>query len=91
MNLLQPAYYAAIIAAEAIGNSGATELVEISINSTYIVGYAFYESGTLERAIISNAQAYLSTTDVTRTSTHVSLSFTGTGPKNMSVKRLAVP
>jgi hypothetical protein len=68
-------------------------VVEIAINSTYIVGYAFYECGTLKRAILSNAQAYLSTSPGNRTSTHVSLEFasSGSAPCQVTIKRLAIP
>jgi hypothetical protein len=87
----QPPYYGAIVGAEAIGSSGSVEIVELTINSSYIVGYAFYEYGLLKRALFSNAQAYLSNSTSARTSTHISLSFNGTAPENMTIKRLEVP
>ncbi|KAJ6607373.1 glycoside hydrolase family 79 protein [Mycena sp. CBHHK59/15] len=62
---VQPQYYAAIVAAEAIGDSGQTTATELNINNT---------RGT------------------NRTSTHLDLSFTGSGtkPTTFSVKRLVI-
>ncbi|KAJ7084186.1 ricin B lectin domain-containing protein [Mycena epipterygia] len=89
---VQPQYYAAIIIAEAIGASGATQVAELSISDTRLSGYAFYESGALKRAVFINSLAYLSTTTATRPSTHVSLTFSGggTAPSSFEVKRLVI-
>ncbi|KAJ7710331.1 glycoside hydrolase family 79 protein [Mycena rosella] len=89
---IQPQYYAAIIIAEAIGDSGDTQVVELSISDTRLSGYAFYESGSLKRAIFINSLAYLTTTTTARPSTHVNLSFSGSGtaPTSFSVKRLII-
>ncbi|KAJ7127152.1 glycoside hydrolase family 79 protein [Mycena epipterygia] len=88
---VQPQYYAAIIAAEAIGDSGNTRALELSINNTRISGYAFYESGALKRAVFINSLAFLQGS-TNRTSTHLDLSFSGTGthPTSFSVKRLVI-
>ncbi|KZP27312.1 glycoside hydrolase family 79 protein [Athelia psychrophila] len=88
----QPAYYAAIIAAEAIGKTGSTKAVELTIGSPTIAGYAFYESGTLARVLLINSKAYLSTTTTSRGSVHVSLDFTGSGttPRVMEMKKLII-
>lgn len=88
---VQPAYYGAIIGAEAIGTTGSVETVELSTNSEYVVGYAFYEGSALKRVLFSNAQAYLSNSTSPRTSTQISLGFNGTAPEKMTIKRLAVP
>jgi len=86
---IQPQYYGAIIAAEAIGNSGNTHMVELTINNERISGYAFYVGTKLARAVLINSQAYLTGT---RTTTTVNLDITGSGaPTTMTVKRLAVP
>ncbi|KAJ7746112.1 glycoside hydrolase family 79 protein [Mycena maculata] len=89
---IQPQYYAAIIIAEAIGDSGDTQVAELSISDTRLSGYAFYESGSLQRAIFINSLAYLTTTTTARPSTHVNLSFSGSGnaPTSFSVKRLII-
>jgi hypothetical protein len=88
---IQPQYYAAIIIAEAIGDSGDTQIAELSISDTRLSGYAFYESGSLKRAIFINSLAYLTTTTTARPSTHVNLSFSGSGaPTSFSVKRLII-
>jgi len=88
---VQPAYYGAIVAAEAIGTSGSTRAVELSINNTQIAGYAFYEGSKLVRAVLINSNAFL-TTSTTRASVHLDFAFTGTGttPTTINVKRLAI-
>jgi hypothetical protein len=88
---VQPPYYAAIIAAEAIGNTGSTKAVELYVNNPQLAGYAFYEDGSLVRAIFINSQAYLSG-DTSRGSMHIDLKLSGSGfsPLHMSVKRLAI-
>ncbi|KAJ7274489.1 glycoside hydrolase family 79 protein [Mycena haematopus] len=88
---IQPQYYAAIIAAEAIGDSGDTHAVELNINNTRISGYAFYESGALKRAVFINSLAFTTGT-TNRTSTHLDLTFSGSGtkPTSFSVKRLVI-
>ncbi|KDR78988.1 hypothetical protein GALMADRAFT_63807 [Galerina marginata CBS 339.88] len=89
---IQPQYYAAIIAAEAIGSSGATHAIELSINNTRASGYAFYEGTKLVRVVLINSQAFFSTDTTARSSLHIDLTFTGTeAPTTMSVKRLFVP
>ncbi|KAJ7634965.1 glycoside hydrolase family 79 protein [Roridomyces roridus] len=88
---VQPQYYAAIIIAEAIGSSGSTQVVELTINDSRMAGYAFYESGTLKRAVFINSLAWLSTSTGTRPSTHVSLAFSGgSGSTSFTVKRLVI-
>lgn len=88
---VQPQYYAAIIAAEAIGNSGNTRVVELNITDTSISGYAFYQGNQLTKAIMINSLAFFTTTTTPRSSTHVDLNFTtGAVPLRMDVKRLFV-
>lgn len=86
---VQPQYYAAIVAAEAIGNSGATKAVEIQCNDGALSGYAFYESGVLKRAVFMNSIAYFSTS-ATKGFKTVTFTFTGAGTQytQMTVKRL---
>ncbi|KAJ7637653.1 glycoside hydrolase family 79 protein [Mycena polygramma] len=88
---VQPQYYAAVIAAEAIGDSGDTKAAELTINNARISGYAFYEGGALKRALFINSLAFL-TGATNRTSTHLDLTFSGTGakPTSFSVKRLVI-
>ncbi|KAF8150688.1 glycoside hydrolase family 79 protein [Crassisporium funariophilum] len=89
---IQPQYYAAIIAAEAIGTSGKTRAVELNINDSRVAGYAFYEGSNLVRAVLINSQAFFTTTTTARGSKHVSLNLTGSGaPAKMTVKRLSIP
>jgi hypothetical protein len=88
---IQPAYYAAIIAAEAIGSSGTTQAVEIPIDEDNVSGYAFYEHGILSKAVFINLIAYFSGAGA-RNSTHIDFSFTGSGytANSMSVKTLQI-
>ncbi|KAG1725351.1 glycoside hydrolase family 79 protein [Suillus paluster] len=88
---IQPPYYAAIIVAEAIGSSGTAQVVEIAIDENNVSGYAFYEHGTLSKAVFINTIAYFSGAGA-RTSTHIDFSFTGSGHtvKEMSVKTLKI-
>lgn len=85
---IQPAYYAAIITAEAIGRSGYTQAVEISIDDDSIAGYAFYESGLLVRAILINSHAFLQGETI-RGSVHVNLAI-DSNPQMMTIKRLSI-
>ncbi|KAG1718364.1 glycoside hydrolase family 79 protein [Suillus paluster] len=88
---IQPPYYAAIIAAEAIGTSGTTQAVEIVIDENDVSGYAFYENGVLSKAVLINTIAYFVGAGE-RNSTHIDFSFTGSGntAKEMSVKTLKI-
>ena len=89
---IQPQYYAAIIAAEAIGNSGDTQVIELNINDTRISGYAFYQGGQLTKAILINSLAFFTTNTTARPITHVNLTFaSGAVSSKMNVKRLFVP
>lgn len=90
---IQPHYYAAIIAAEAIGKCGNARVVELMINNSQIAGYAFYEKTRLVRAIFINSNAFLKSSTVTRTSIHLDLGFTGSAsatPTSFIVKRLSI-
>ncbi|KAI0297300.1 PITH domain-containing protein [Multifurca ochricompacta] len=87
---IQPLYYAAIIAAEAIGSSGSTRAIELSVNNTQISGYAFFEGNTLMRAVFINLNAY---TSGTRRSVHLTLNLAGSRkrPTFNIIKRLSIP
>ncbi|KAF5382078.1 hypothetical protein D9615_004232 [Tricholomella constricta] len=88
---VQPAYYGAIVAAEAIGASGSTRVIELSIDNNQITGYAFYEGKKLVRAVLINSNAFLQGS-ANRASVHLDFSFTGNGmaPTKASVKRLVI-
>ncbi|TFY74559.1 hypothetical protein EWM64_g9455 [Hericium alpestre] len=83
---IQPLYYAAIVAAEAIGKSGATRAVELNTTNDQIAGYAFFEHDTLARAAFINLKSF---TEGTRGSVHVDL--TGGAAGEMTVRRLSIP
>ena len=91
---VQPAYYAAIIAAEAIGHTGSARAVELSIDDPRIAGYAFYEGKKLVRAVLINSQAYLANNATgCRGTIHVNIQLensTGVAPFMMTIKRLAI-
>jgi hypothetical protein len=55
---VQPAYYSAIITAEAIGSSGSTFVQELDIDDPQVSGYAFYEGIVLARAVFINSVAF---------------------------------
>ncbi|KAG0708092.1 glycoside hydrolase family 79 protein [Suillus ampliporus] len=88
---VQAPYYAAIIAAEAIGSSGTTQAVEIAIDENDVSGYAFYENGSLSKAVFINTIAYFAGAGA-RNSTHIDFSFTGSGytAEEMKVKTLNI-
>ncbi|GLB40604.1 putative glycosyl hydrolase family 79 C-terminal beta domain [Lyophyllum shimeji] len=89
---VQPQYYAAIIAAEAIGKTCNAQVLELSINHPQIAGYAFYEHGFLARAVFINSKAYLPES-TNRTSVHLDLNFAAARykiPPMMTVKRLVI-
>ena len=87
---VQPLYYAAIVAAEFIGSSCSTRIVELTVNNTQISGYAAYEDDMLVRAVFINLNAY---TTGTRRSMHLTFDFSGDGipPSSIVVKRLFIP
>ena len=87
---IQPMYYGALIAAEAIGPSGNTTVTELSVDDNWISAYAFYDHGILARAVFINSHAYFQGSN--RTSTQVELLLNGSQyvPTNMVVKRLAI-
>ena len=90
---VQPAYYAAIIAAEAIGHTGSARAVELSIDDPRIAGYAFYEGKKLVRAVLINSQAYLANNATgSRGTIHVNIQLDGHpgAPSLMAIKRLAI-
>ncbi|KAJ7284845.1 glycoside hydrolase family 79 protein [Mycena rebaudengoi] len=92
---VQPPYYAAIVASEAIGHykHKHRQSIELNVKNAHISGYAFYEARALKRALFINSQAFFQgATDSNRTSVHLDLTFAGTGrkPRTFSVKRLVI-
>ncbi|KAJ3900398.1 glycoside hydrolase family 79 protein [Lentinula edodes] len=88
---IQPAYYGAIVTAEAIGKTG--RISELSINSDVVSGYAFYTNeGQLSKAVFVNSEGFFSNSGANRTSVHLDINFASTGqsPSHMSVKRLEI-
>ncbi|VDC07219.1 unnamed protein product [Peniophora sp. CBMAI 1063] len=88
---VQPAYYAALVVAEAIGNSGATTIAELDLlTNPQIAGFAFFDGGILSRALFVNLQAYEDGSD--RESVHlVPQVAVDVGYDTMQIARLAVP
>jgi hypothetical protein len=87
---VQPSYYAAIIAAEAIGNSGNTRVIELSTSDQWISGYAFYEDDKLTKAVFINSRAYLSSED-SRSQVSINLGFDASVSGLVTLKRLSIP
>ena len=87
---IQPLYYAAIIAAQLIGSSGFTTIVELTVDDTQISGYAVFEGNALVRAVFINLNVF---TTGTRNSVHLTLNFSGNGkqPASIVVTRLFIP
>ena len=87
---IQPLYYAAIIAAQLIGSSGSTTIVELTVDNTQISGYSVFEGNALVRAVFINLNAF---TTGTRNSVHLTLNFSGNGkqPAYIVVTRLCIP
>src|SRR5216684_4710869 len=87
---IQPLYYAAIIAAEVIGSSGSTKIVELTVDNAQISGYAVFEGNALARAVFINLNPF---TTGTRSSVHLTFNFSGSGKQSVSfvVKRLFIP
>ncbi|KAF8920139.1 hypothetical protein CPB85DRAFT_1273623 [Mucidula mucida] len=86
---VQPQYYAAVVAGEAVGRSGNTQAVEIPIDNPRLAGYAFYEHGALVKAVLINSQAHFA--NATRSVNHVGFDSSGTTkPAKAHVKRLAI-
>lgn len=67
-------------------SSGSSKIVELDINESDVTGYAFFDGGSLKRAILINMNAYLG--DGSRGSVHVVLDGVSSG--KMTVKRLAI-
>lgn len=91
-----PAYYGAIIVAEAIGHTGTAIITEIPTgDANRISGYAFYENSVLKRAVFINSLLHNSTETPSsqRQKTHINLSLSGasTNPfAQVRLKRLAI-
>lgn len=90
---VQPPYHAALVAAEGIGSSGTSTIVELAIDDNAVSGYAFYENGALKRAVLINHNMFFAGSGVPRGVKHIALNFTGgEGPKGkIDVKRLFIP
>ena len=102
---IQPSYYAAIVAAEAIGNANGVRAVELAIDHLRLAGYAFYERGEKEKlakVLLINSQAYFGTNgsetlpNTRRGYIHIDFQFLRGNslfapPQRMTIKRLAIP
>lgn len=72
---IQPPYYGGLVITNFVGRSGASKLVELTVNDTNVSGYAAFEGDHLVRAVFINLNAWLSDSTGTRPSTHIDLSF----------------
>ncbi|KAJ7459672.1 hypothetical protein FB451DRAFT_555497 [Mycena latifolia] len=90
---VQPAYYAALVAAEAIGASGASTSVELDIDDDDVSGYAIYERGVLKRAVLISHTMFFAGSAVPRGVKYVALDFAGAKAPNgkINLKRLFIP
>ena len=60
---VQPSYYAALLIDTFIGRSGHAQLVELSVPSPNVTGYAAFEDGLLRRAVFVNLEAWLQSSE----------------------------
>ncbi|KAJ6557288.1 glycoside hydrolase family 79 protein [Mycena vulgaris] len=90
---VQPAYYAALVAAEAIGASGASTSVELDIDDDDVSGYAFYERGVLKRVVLISHTMFFAGGAAPRGVKHITLAFPGgkTPNRKIDLKRLFIP
>ncbi|KZT42000.1 glycoside hydrolase family 79 protein [Sistotremastrum suecicum HHB10207 ss-3] len=90
---IQAPYYGAIVIAEFLGTNSNRTVSELDISSSSTIsGYALYGSnGMLEKALLIDSQAFLTTTSGARPSTAVTLKFSGSHPPTkQTLKRLAI-
>ncbi|TCD64842.1 hypothetical protein EIP91_003590, partial [Steccherinum ochraceum] len=74
---VQPSYYAGIVITTFIGSSGSAQIVELTVPDDNVSGYAAFEDGQLVRAVFVNLHAWLQSSNGTRPSVHIDLSFDG--------------
>lgn len=89
---VNPQYYAAVIAGEAIGATNTTRILELPVEDSRVAGYLIYEGETPARAILINTQTYLPSGYgffQTRPSVRVRLDIAGSTPYEL--KRMAIP
>ena len=89
---VQPAYYGALVVAEAIGTTGTTKIVEIPIADARVAGYAIYEGPALVRAVFLNSQSWPSGSTGARPQVQVSTLFLAAhgAPTKATMKRLKI-
>ncbi|XP_006459562.1 hypothetical protein AGABI2DRAFT_201919 [Agaricus bisporus var. bisporus H97] len=74
---VQPQYYSAIIALEAIGSHPQPRIAELQIEESTVSGYAFYEDSQLVRAVFINLKAFLEGQEEERSKVHLKFDFVG--------------
>lgn len=88
---VQPQYYAAIIASEAIGATGSSRAVELVVNDNQVSGYAFYEHDTIVRAVFINLRAFLRGREASsRSAVHIDLALDASLGQTVTIKRLKI-
>jgi len=90
---IQAPYYGAIVIAEFLGTNSNRTVSELDISSSSTIsGYALYGSNqALEKVLLIDSQAFLTTSAGSRPSTAIAFKFSAShSPVNMTVKRLAI-
>jgi len=87
---VQPAYYAAILVARAIGKTGKAKISEVTVADSNVSGYAIYEGSKLVRAVFINLNAWLLSSTGTRPSVTLAFSLGSNGPKTATGRRLVI-
>ena len=72
---IQPGFYAGLVINTAVGNTGASRLVELDVGDSNVSGYAVFEFGFLVRAVFVNLHAWLVSSPGARPSVHIDLDF----------------
>ncbi|KAI0787956.1 hypothetical protein C8Q74DRAFT_1315715 [Fomes fomentarius] len=90
---VQPAYYGGLVINTLVGNTGSSQIVELSVDDSNVSGYAAFEGSTLVRAVFINLHPWLTTSTGARPSVHIDFAFTG-GPlagSSASARRFQIP
>ncbi|KAJ3744227.1 glycoside hydrolase family 79 protein [Lentinula detonsa] len=91
---VQPQYYAGIVAAEAIGRHGNTQISELDIDNAQVSGYVFYDDHDEKKLVLINHTPYFKadeTAGTQRPVVNVQISFPKKcGTRNIVVKMLEI-
>ena len=89
---IMPPYYGGLVVDTFIGDSGASRIVELTVDEPVLTGYAAFEGEHLSRAVFVNLDAWVVNSTGTRPSVHVDLDFVNgtTGGMTAAARRLVI-